>query len=529
MKTPLITVSHLTVQSGGRTLLHDVSLMIYEGDVTLLVGGSGSGKSVFMKILAGLITPRHPSFQISGSIRIGDQEILTTLPPIGRRRIPVGIVFQDYGLMDDYTLVQNIDFAFAHSPFRMPREQRKNFWLRLQQKLELDPKLSLRHASGGQKRRMAIARTLAYNPDILIYDEPTAGLDPPMMHKVAQLVRDTHAGFCKRGSIVVTHQYQDFLPLVDRILFLDPAQQNIDEVSAQDLENKAQTGQFQVPPPAVIATGLGRKLWDGFIKMLASTPGWCLHVMVWLLGFWLRLFPCWRSPLWGARFVGHYLRLVTFVSAILYVGMAGVIIGFVSTYFTFKFLPYGQFTRPLITEDVFAALGYGLFRIIIPILVSILVAARCGAAVTSDLGNRVYLQEIDAMKSLGASPAAYLKTGLLYAFLLGLPLLTWIAFWLAKLVAMGVFVVMHPQHNLIFADAIFHSFIAQGGELFFKGTGWVVAKQLVCGLGLANICYAIGIGPKASPQHISRDITRAVIWGTLFVLLAHLVFALLEF
>lgn len=527
MKQPIIAVSHLTVRSDDQLLLDNVTLEIYEGEITLLVGRSGSGKTVFMKILAGLITPANTHFKISGSIKVGGKEILgATLLP-NRQATPIGIVFQDYGLMDNYSIAQNFDFAFAHSPFHIPREQRQNVAARLQQKLGLDYRLPIRHASGGQKRRIAIARTLAYNPEIIIYDEPTAGLDPQMMRTVASLIHDTHAAFSKKSSIVVTHQYVDFLPFANRVLFLDPAQKTISEVSPANLEQQLsrEESPTSAPPKSKWWCDLGGQVTTFFAK----TAGWAWRSVVLVMTLLVRLIPYWRSPLWGLRYFGHYLRLVSFFSAIFYIGMAGIIVGFVGAYFTFKFMPYAQYTRPLITEDVLSALGYGLYRIIIPISVSVLVAARCGAAVTSDLGNRIYLQEIDAMQSLGASPSRYLQTGVVYAFLIGMPVLTLIAFFLARLMCLWVFLFMHPQHNAIFADAIFHSFLRQGGELFFKGSSWVICKALVCGFGIGNICYLIGMRPKSSTRDISRDITLSVIWGTLFVLMTHLVFALLEF
>lgn len=529
MKDRLITVSHLTVVSDSKTLLQDMNLEIYAGEITLLVGRSGSGKTVFMKILAGLIGKDSSHFDISGSVKVGNQELLQVLPGIGSRRVPVGIVFQDYGLMDNHSLEQNLDFAFAHSPFPIPRQQRQAITARLQQKLDLPSNLSIRHASGGQKRRMAIARTLAYNPEIIIYDEPTAGLDPQMARKVAGLIRNTHETFAKKSSIVVTHQYEDFLPFVDRILFLDSHAKTIVEVNAGELYGRIQKDEIPVASLPPQKPAMHRQAIQEIARFFAATGTLSWRLLLAMLLALSRLLPYWRSPKWGTRFLWHYGKLVSFLSSILYIGMAGLIIGFVGAYFTFKFLPYSQFTKPLITEDVLAALGYGLYRIIIPIFTAVLVAARCGAAVTSDIGNRVYLQEIDAMRSLGASPSSYLLTGLIYAFLIGVPLLTMIAFGLARLVAIVVFLLMHPQHNAVFVDAIFHGFLRHGDSAMFQGTQWVIYKQLVCGFGLANICYAIGMRAKASTQEISRDITSAVIWGTIFVLMTHLVFALLEF
>lgn len=88
---------------------------------------------------------------------------------------------------------------------------------------------------------------------------------------------------------------------------------------------------------------------------------------------------------------------------------------------------------------------------------------------------------------------------------------------------------MHPDYNTIVADAVFHSFLRQSGNSLFIGTHWVIYKQLLCGFGLGNICYFVGIRSKNYASEVSKDITLSVILGTLFVLLTHFVFALLEF
>ena len=103
----------------------------------------------------------------------------------------------------------------------------------------------------------------------------------------------------------------------------------------------------------------------------------------------------------------------------IYVSIAGLVMGFVATYFTFRFLPYRPITEPLVLENVLDALGFSLYRILVPVLTTILVAARCGAAVTSDVGGKVHGQQIDALRTLGIKPARYLLTPILYAFLVG--------------------------------------------------------------------------------------------------------------
>lgn len=433
MKDPVIEIKNLTVSNRDKTILKNVSLDIYSGEITLLVGGSGAGKSVLMKILAGLITPADPHFEISGSIKILGKDILSWKNM--SKSNSIGFVFQDYGLFDEYSIKQNLDFAFSHSPFKIPRQQRENMRTRLFKKLELDSELSIRHASGGQKRRIAIARTLAYNPEIIIYDEPTSGLDPHMSQSVAKLIRNTHEIFGKKGSIVVTHEYEDFLDLSDRIIFLDSEKKKLKEITPIELGK----GSFHVPHFEKQKVQLKDKLRSMGIHFFTATTSYILKLMAMIFVSIFRIIPSWHSPIWGLRFLFHYSRIVFFLSSAVYVSMAGAIIGFVSAYFTFSFLPYARFTKPLIIEEVLGAVGYGLFRIIIPILTAILISARCGAAITSDVGNKTYLQEIDAIKSLGASVSSYLQTGIVYAFILGVPLLTFLTFLLQNLYAFGFF------------------------------------------------------------------------------------------
>ena len=527
MTSPLIEARQLTIQADLRILLENCNFKIYPHEITLLVGASGSGKTILMKLLAGLILKNHPNLRISGEILLSGKDIL-------RWRHhhlcnSIGIVFQDYGLFDTYSISQNLDFAFAHSQRRVPREERKSMTQIFTEKLDIDPDLAIRHASGGQKRRIAIARTLAYNPDIIIYDEPISGLDPQMSKNVAQLIRKTHKGFSKQSSIVVTHDYEEFLPLVDRILFLDPQARSIQEVSRDELHRLISDGRFQAP--ALPAPPKNRVAWfrqKGEL-FLTQTTDWTRRIITGSLQSLWRLLPIWKSPKWGLRFFFHYLRLLSFFASVLYVCTAGAIIGFVSSYFSFKFLPYKFITEPLITSEVLEALGYGLYRIMIPIMVSVLVAARSGAAVASDIGNRVYLQETESIKSMGASPSAYLQTGVVYASLWALPFLTFLAFLCARFFCLLVFISMHPDYNIIQADAIFHGLLREIDSVFFRGTDWILSKSLVCGFGIANICYLVGSKPKSSARDISHDITLTVILSTLFVMLTHLIFALLEF
>jgi ABC-type transporter Mla maintaining outer membrane lipid asymmetry permease subunit MlaE len=241
------------------------------------------------------------------------------------------------------------------------------------------------------------------------------------------------------------------------------------------------------------------------------------------------LVPRWKSPAWGFRFLLHYLRLIADPSSWLYIAVAGAISGYVGTYFTFQFLPFRSYTEPLVIENLLAALGFTTYRVFVPLLATLLVAARCGAAVASDVGAKVYGQQWDALRTLDAPPPRYLATNISYAFLSSILFLVAIGFYTAKQTSLLVFVSTHPDFGPFYWDTHFHHELRAPGAFFYRGTHWLVAKLLTSGVGIAAISYCRGARPKHSSTDVSLGITSTVLWATLYVLLVHLGFALIEF
>ena len=242
-----------------------------------------------------------------------------------------------------------------------------------------------------------------------------------------------------------------------------------------------------------------------------------------------RLLPRWKSPAWGLRYLLHYLRLVADPSSWLYIAVAGAISGYVATYFTFRFLPFRSYTEPLIVENLLAALGFTTYRVFVPLLASLLIAARCGAAVASDVGAKVYGQQWTRCGRLTPPPPRYLATNINYAFLSGILLLVSIGFYTAKQTSLLVFTSTHPDFGPFYWDTHFHHELRAPGGFFYRGTGWLVAKLLTSAAGIAAIAYCRGARPKHSSTDVSLGITSTVLWATLYVLLVHLGFALIEF
>jgi len=520
-----VVVSDLTVQAGTRILLQDTSARFAGGQITLLVGRSGVGKSTLLKIIAGLLDPLEEGIRVQGNV----QRCGSDGQPL-RRTSSVGVVFQDHALFDELSPLQNVRLAQAHRT----TTSGPNALLepaRLLEELGVPADVPTRALSGGQRQRLAIARTLAYDPDVILYDEPTAGLDSATAVEVTRVIAATHAKHpCT--SIVVTHDYESLASIADAVYLIDPTTCTLQTIPREEwnqlhkrLEQSGSVGDELLQVDTSRMPRPVRRLGRGVQRCLHETSRIvedCLQIP------W-RLVPAWKSPPWGMRFLLHYLRAVASPSAWVYIAIAGAIIGFVSTYFTFRFLPSANYTKPLVIEDLLRSMGFALYRILVPILATILIAARCGAAVASDVGGKRYGRQMDALRTLGVEPRRYLLTGILYAFLLGTPWLLAIGYAAAALTSLVVFTATHMDRGPWFWQLHFHRELIVPDHWFYAGTVWLFAKTTVCAAGIALIAYARGARPKDSSNAVSQGVTSTILWSTLYVLAVHFTFAFFEF
>ncbi|MEX2214928.1 MAG: ATP-binding cassette domain-containing protein [Phycisphaeraceae bacterium] len=519
-----VVLSNFTLTAGDKVLLKDVRATLQPGKVTLIVGPSGSGKSMLLRTIAGLLDASMREIRAEGSLKLGEREAIHDRSPR-----PVGVVFQQFALFDELSPSENVRFAHAHQPRARRTHTDGTQPDALLDELRVPRGVRTSALSGGQQQRLAIARTLTYNPQVILYDEPTSGLDPATAEQVANLIRRTHDSHPKT-SIIVTHDYPSLAPIADALFLLDAEGKTLREVDREqwgDLKDALQHKKSESPPTPV---GGSQSRWlkelpakaEAFLTASSRAAEVALAMP-------LHLIPRWRSPMWGLRYLLHYLNLVTGASAWVYIIMIGLIIGFVTTHFTFKFIPYADYTEPLIIEDLLKAVGYALYRIMIPIFATVLIAARCGAAVASDVGNKTYGKQVDALRSLGARPESYLLSNILWAFLIGVPFLTVLCFIVARGTSLVVFTAAYPEHGPHFWRLHFHSELSLPGLFFYVGTGWMLLKTLACAVGIALIAYYQGARPKTSSRAVSRGITSAILWATLYVLVIHFIFAFVEF
>jgi ABC-type transporter Mla maintaining outer membrane lipid asymmetry ATPase subunit MlaF len=524
--SPSLCLNNVHVQAGGRVLLTDTTVQVAAGKITVIVGGSGAGKSVLVRVLAGLLPHDGDVISWNGQIgtrNSGDDDSTATL----NRDQRVGIVFQQFALFDELSPTANVQFAIDHRTNRKTKPlQSAKAWL---DELGVPAGTPISGLSGGQKQRLAIARTLAADPDVILYDEPTSGLDAASGRKVADLIRQTQTNH-GRTSIVVTHDYETLLPIADEVLLLDSAEKTLVVVPKEDwdeIPDRMQAVALETRKSNPVSarsevTKTVLKTTDHFFSATGATLVAAARLP------WDAL-PIVPRVKWGLRFLLHYLRLVGGPSAWFYLALAGIIVGFTGTYFTFRFLPFRLYTQPLLIDELLSSIGFALYRILVPVLATVLIAARCGAAVAADVGVKRYGGQVDALQTLGVRPQSYLLVPIVLAFLIAAPCLEWLAFTAAKWVSLFTFSVSHQEIGPYFWQQHFYRNLYQSESMLFDGWGWVLLKNLACGVGTAAIGYYRGIAPKNSASDVSHAITSTVLWTTLYVLVVHFIVALLEF
>ncbi|MBM4015892.1 MAG: ATP-binding cassette domain-containing protein [Planctomycetes bacterium] len=512
---PAIEARGLSVAIGGQPLLHDADFVVRRGELVLLCGPSGAGKTVLLKLLAGVLRDGSGGCRLKGELRFEATDLLRQRPPPGR----VGVLFQNHALFDELTAEENVLFALRHRAGAEPPDRHHARALLAQ--LGVERAGALRHLSGGQLQRVALARTLALSPDLLLYDEPTTGLDPANARNVADMICSAHAGGGERmrTTVIVTHDLEAFRGIAREVLWLAPAERCLLrlplDAALQRTSTLEQTDRAGPDPdaPPLLARFLGRS-------------GEALAAVATAL---LRLLPTWPRARYGVRYLLHYLRIAASPGAFLYVGAAGLLLGFVATYFAFEKMPKKDFIEPLFVDDVLSALGFMMFRVLSPLLVTLLIAARTGAAFAADIGGKVYARQFDALRSFGVEPSRYLLTGVSWSLLIAMPFLVWTMWWLAEISCLGVFLFTHEERNGFFWERAFTRGLVNEDFPLHWGWNWVVAKTEVCALGIAAAAWFIGTREKLAADDVSRGVTRTVIAASLWVLVVHFAFAFFEF
>jgi phospholipid/cholesterol/gamma-HCH transport system ATP-binding protein len=219
----ILSAKQIMNRFGAQTVHHDVSLEIRRGEIVGIAGGSGSGKSVLLKTMAGLHTPNK------GEVRIDDRPI-GSLTPAESAAI-LGVLFQEGALFSSLTVAQNIMLPLREYTALSETDQQQLAQLKLAL-VGLEPDTAVKYPaelSGGMTRRAAMARALAMDPLILFLDEPTSGLDPINASAFDQMILDLNRSL-HVTVVMVTHDVNTLLSICDRVAVLADQQVILDTV-----------------------------------------------------------------------------------------------------------------------------------------------------------------------------------------------------------------------------------------------------------------------------------------------------------
>lgn len=214
MAEPILTVEHLIKAYGETPVLDDISFAVKPGEVIVVVGPSGCGKSTLLRCLNGLEPTQ------SGRVRLGNETVAYGGKNLTQLRQRIGMVFQSYHLFPNLTVLENVLLG----PVQVQKRERQEALLQAEQLLTRIGLWERRHdyprqLSGGQQQRIAIVRALCMNPQVMLFDEVTAALDPEMVQEVLEVIRDLAGS--GMTLLIVTHELAFAQAVADRIVFMD--------------------------------------------------------------------------------------------------------------------------------------------------------------------------------------------------------------------------------------------------------------------------------------------------------------------
>jgi phospholipid/cholesterol/gamma-HCH transport system ATP-binding protein len=215
-KEQVIEIKGLKIGFDGKAVLSDLSLQLFRGENLVVLGKSGSGKSVLIKCIVRLLEADEGIINVLG-------ENVTELDKkeLAEMRKKIGFLFQSGALYDSMTIRQNLEFPLIRIKKELTPEQRDEKIMEVLENVGLPDALDKMPSqlSGGMRKRISLARTIIVDPVIMLYDEPTTGLDPVTSDEISALINEVQKKY-KTSSIIITHDIKCALATADRVVML---------------------------------------------------------------------------------------------------------------------------------------------------------------------------------------------------------------------------------------------------------------------------------------------------------------------
>lgn len=502
-----LDIAGLTIhRPNGSLLVRDGTFSIAPAEVVLLVGPSGCGKSTIVKLLGGLLEREEGGWRVAGRLSCGGRTL-----DLAAERSPVGgIVFQDHALFNDLSALENLRIAADHAG-RVPDAALVADATALLD--DIEPGKTIASCSGGQRQRLAIARTLLADRPVLLFDEPNSGLDVNMARRLGELIRDLCQSMGK-PALVVAHHVKDLLPVADRVLLFDtrsrrlvevPRDADIIEAELLKLDAGGASHGPAVSGPAAPGAGKSRR----------GNP-WPAAI-----GHRSRLY-------WFGRYMAEYFwELCVSPLMLIYMGAGALIMGFVSMWFGFHYNSFGGYLKSLLHDETLVGLGLVQATVAVPLISSILFVARNNAIIAADIGNRVLSSQFKAMENLRITARSYIYSAILINMVIGALMLLVLSLGVASWSSMQTWHLQFPQQNFeLWRGQFFQKLILEGYRPA-PAMGWVLLKVALSALLAGAAAIVIGGGRKDSVLEINSAIARSIIVGVTVTLLVHAIVSVL--
>ncbi|MBL0102963.1 MAG: ATP-binding cassette domain-containing protein [Bacteroidetes bacterium] len=211
-----IEITGLSKSFGSQVVLKDITVNLYKGENLIVLGKSGSGKSVLIKCIVGLLAADNGTITVMGKnvLKSGRDEL-------AKLREKIGFLFQSGALYDSMTVRENLEFPLKRIKRELDEKQREDKIHEVLENVGLADAIDKMPSqlSGGMRKRISLARTLVVDPDIILYDEPTTGLDPVTSDEISELINDIQIKY-KTSSMIITHDIECARATADRLIML---------------------------------------------------------------------------------------------------------------------------------------------------------------------------------------------------------------------------------------------------------------------------------------------------------------------